>query len=74
MRYERSLKRKRDGEEKKTFEEFMREERASTEASISAIGSRADFTIENNGTPEKFKQKVEELFYTQILPLLQARE
>ena len=74
VRYERSLKRKRDGEEKKTFEEFMKEEQASTETSISAIGSRADFTIQNNGTPEKFKQKVEELFYTQILPLLQARE
>src|SRR3989338_1289494 len=46
------------GEDKTTFDEFLKEEKAKTEQSIPDIGSRADFKIVNEGTLEDYKKEV----------------
>lgn len=50
------------GEKDLTFERFKLEEKAATEVDIPEIGSKADFKIENNGSLDEFRRKVEELY------------
>lgn len=47
------------GEDKATFEEFLKEEKAKTEEFIPDIGSRADFKIVNEGTLENYKKEAQ---------------
>ncbi len=54
------------GEAELTYDRFSREEKAGTETDIPEIGSRADFKIENNGTLDEFREKVEEFFRSNI--------
>jgi dephospho-CoA kinase len=63
LRWERVRKRKeKAGEGELTFERFMAEEQAENEKYIPEIGKVADVCIENNGTSEEFRQKVEEFY------------
>lgn len=65
-RYERMRKRaEKEDEAKKTYEQFLEEEKAATELDIPKIASGADIKIENNGTFEEFREKVES-FYKQL--------
>jgi dephospho-CoA kinase len=60
MRFERTKQRKeKAGEETTSFEKFLEEEKVATELDIVRIGNNADYIIENDGTLEKFKEKVE---------------
>lgn len=66
-RFERMLKRgQKVGENKLTGAQFDKEESALTELDIPQIGASADFKIENNGTIEEFRSKVED-FTKQLL-------
>lgn len=61
IRFERMKKRKEKvGEKDLTFEQFKREEKAKTEIEIPRLGSKAEFKIENNGSLDEFRKKVEE--------------
>ena len=66
IRFERTRARKeKAGEEKTSFEQFLREEKLQTELLIPEIGKTADFTITNNGTLEEFKNQVKN-FYREV--------
>ncbi len=63
VRYERAKRRnEKAGEGEMSFDKFMGEERVETEIYIPEIGKTADAKIENNGTLEEFRQKVEEFY------------
>jgi dephospho-CoA kinase len=49
------------GEKNFSYEQFEKEERAETELEIPKIGAKADFKIENNGSLDEFRHKVEDL-------------
>lgn len=67
IRFERIRRRaEKSDEAKKTYKQFLREEAAATEVDIPEIGSKADLRIENNGTLDEFRQKVEQ-FYKQLV-------
>lgn len=61
IRFERMRARKEKiGESKKTFKQFLKEEKATNEILISEIGVRdAEFRFENNGLLDDFKKKIE---------------
>ena len=62
-RFERLKKRGEKTDEGTTsLEQFKKEEQALNEILISQIGSNADFKIENNGTFEQLKEKIESLY------------
>lgn len=62
-RFERmKLRKEKPGEENLTKERFLIEEKAKTEIHITKIGKNADYKIENNGSIEEFRQKVEEFY------------
>ena len=44
-----------------TLEQFKKEGKAETEVQIPEIGKNADFTLENSGTIDEFRGKIEEL-------------
>ncbi len=68
VRYERMLARgDKAGEKEISYEQFLREEKAATELDIPIIGNDADFKIENNGTLDEFRLKVEDLYKTSIV-------
>ncbi|HVZ66927.1 MAG TPA: hypothetical protein VG917_01570 [Patescibacteria group bacterium] len=50
------------GEDKATYEQFLKEEEAATETDIPKIGKTADFKIENDGDIDEFRKKVEEFY------------
>lgn len=62
IRYHRLKLRKEKKDEAKTYEQFMKEEKAQNELLIPQIGSKADFRIENNGSLEDFKKEVEKFY------------
>jgi dephospho-CoA kinase len=70
LRYERLKGRQGVGEKEKTWEQFLREEKAATEAYIPDFGSRADRKIENNGTQKELETYVREFFADLVLPRL----
>lgn len=62
LRYERTKARKQnEGEDEATFEEFLEEEGRLTEVSIHEIGRKADFKLNNNGTPDDLKKQTDEM-------------
>ncbi|MFH1403493.1 MAG: AAA family ATPase [Candidatus Altiarchaeota archaeon] len=61
VRYERVVKRGTRGERHISFDEFKVSEGRETERMIDEIGSNADYTIENTGTLDELKSKVDEL-------------
>lgn len=62
VRFERIKNRgEKAGESELTQEQFEREGRAETEIQIPEIGKQADFTIENSGTIDEFREKIENL-------------
>lgn len=62
IRYERIINRGEKAHEKDmTWEQFLEEEKASTEISIPPVMARAWRTIPNDGTPEIFAEKIREL-------------
>lgn len=66
VRFDRLKQRgEKAGEADLTFERFGKEEQAATETQIPQIGKKADFKIENNGTLDEFREKVEK-FYRSI--------
>lgn len=65
LRYERTTKRMRSDEDKKTYEEFLADEQVEHKhsgdkatLSLSAVKARADIFIENNSTLEDFRQEI----------------
>lgn len=62
IRYERTKARgEKAGENQTTFEEFMKQESAPTEIDIPKIAAQADFKIDNNGSVEELKQRLQDL-------------
>lgn len=59
LRWERINKRGEKTDDFSSFAKFLEKEKAKTEILIPAIGKKADFVIENNGTVENFFQKVD---------------
>lgn len=67
VRFERLRAREEKAHEKKlTRKQFEGEEKAATELDIPQIGKAADAKIENNGTLEEFREKVEEFYRASI--------
>ena len=59
IRYERSVKRgEKAGEDEATLKDFQSNEAKATEASISEVGERADFKIENNAGKEELEKAI----------------
>ena len=66
VRFDRLKQRgEKAGEVDLSIERFEKEEEAATETQIPQIGAKADFKIENNGSLDEFREKVEE-FYRSI--------
>ena len=62
VRFERIRNRsEKVGESELTLERFEKEGKAETEIQIPEIGKQADFTIENSGTIDEFREKIENL-------------
>lgn len=62
LRYKRLKQRsEKVGEIGLTFEQFLKEENSKAEENIVSLGKKADIKIENNGSLEEFKQKIENL-------------
>lgn len=62
VRFERIRNRdEKAGEANLTLEQFKKEGRAATEIQIPEIGKTADFTLDNSGTIDEFREKIEEL-------------
>lgn len=62
LRYERLKNRsEKVGETGLSRKQFMQEEAVETETKIPELGAKADIKIENNGSLEEFRQKVEKL-------------
>lgn len=57
LRYDRLVKRGREGEDKMSFEQFQKREAAATEADLDRIRDASDFVIDNSGDiPSLYKQ------------------
>ena len=67
LRYERLKNRSEKVRETGlSFDQFMKEENIETEKLIPQLGEQADVKIENAGSLEDFKTKVEEFFKQNI--------
>jgi dephospho-CoA kinase len=67
MRYERLLRRGREGEESLTLEEFRMKEARELEGSetgqqLGQVAAMADFVVENDSTLEALHEKLEQLY------------
>ena len=61
VRFERlKTRNEKVGEETTPYEQFTKEEQAENELLIPEIGASSDYKIENDGSLEEYKQKVEE--------------
>lgn len=62
IRWERLVKRNENGgDDKKTFEEFLKDEQHEADQLIKELGKKASSTITNNGTMEQFYNQMEEI-------------
>ncbi len=62
IRYERmKLRNENIGDSEKTYDEFMEDHNRETEATIPEVMSKADFSIDNNGTLEDLYRKIDEI-------------
>lgn len=66
IRWERISGRGEKTDDNAPFEEFMKMAETKTERDIPVIGAKADYRIDNNGTLEELKQRVDEVV-TKIL-------
>lgn len=64
IRYERCVARGEKGEEKITYEQFLKNEEAETERRIESIGRSADCTIDNSGTVDELLKNVDNALET----------
>lgn len=61
-RYERTRARGQNDDEKEaTFDQFLAEESEPTEVAIREIGAKANFKLNNNGTPEDLRKQADQL-------------
>jgi len=61
-RYERIIKRGENTDDKtKTLEEFKFDAQREAELTIAGLKERADFVLDNNGTPEELERQIEKL-------------
>jgi len=60
-RYERCLKRSEKGEDMVTFEEFRRADVRATESELGQIKNRADYVVDNLGSIQDLKEKIDEI-------------
>ncbi len=58
IRWSRLYKRSEKKDDKVSYENFLKKEKASAEVEISDIGKEADFIIENNGSIEDFEKEI----------------
>jgi len=58
-RYKRTVKRGTRGEADITFEQFMASEKKETERLIDILGGKADYRIENTGTLDDLRKRVD---------------
>lgn len=73
IRFNRVISAEREGhtgESNTTREEFDLREKANNEIYIPQIGSRADYTIENDGTKKELREKVADFYKARIEPAL----
>lgn len=62
LRYQRlKLRSEKVGEVGLTFEQFLKEEQSKAESEIPKLSTKADITIENNGSKDEFKNKIKQL-------------
>lgn len=62
LRYQRlKLRSEKVGEVGLSFEQFLEEEKSKAEEEIPKISQKADIKIENNGTKDEFKEKINKL-------------
>jgi dephospho-CoA kinase len=62
VRWERLVKRKENpGDDKKTFEEFLKDEQAEADRMIKELGKKAEYTINNDGNFENFYKQMEDI-------------
>jgi dephospho-CoA kinase len=61
LRYERVVLRREKGEEKNSFEEFLKAEQRGTEKGLSKIKKTADHVIENDGSVEQLLKKIDDI-------------
>ncbi|MDO8618750.1 MAG: hypothetical protein Q7R49_02265 [Candidatus Daviesbacteria bacterium] len=67
LRYKRLKKRsEKVGETGLSFEQFMKEEEVKTETEIPKLGKKAEIKIENNGTLQDFKEKIQAFYNTNL--------
>lgn len=63
-RWERLVKREENpGDDKKTFEEFCRDEQAEPERLIQELGKEAEVRIDNDGSVEELYTTIEKIIY-----------
>jgi dephospho-CoA kinase len=65
LRYSRVVERGTRGEKDISFEEFKASEMNETERLIDDLGGKADYVIENTGTLDELKEKVDEILEKQ---------
>ena len=62
IRYQRVVKRNENvGDDKKTFEEFLNDEKAEADAQIPAVMATAKVSIDNNGTFEELHSQIDKI-------------
>jgi dephospho-CoA kinase len=62
IRWERLVKRNENpGDDKKTYEQFLKDEQAEADRMIKELGSKAEYTITNNGGFEDFYGQMEKI-------------
>lgn len=60
LRYERLVKRNENpGDDKKTYEQFLKDEQSEADKLIGELGKQAAFTLVNNGTLTEFHQSID---------------
>lgn len=62
LRHKRLMQRNENqGDDKKTYEQFLKDEQSEADSLISELGKNARFTIVNNGTKEELFEKIEDI-------------
>ena len=61
IRYERCLRRSEKGEDRVTFEEFRKADVRATESELGQIENRADYVVDNSGSIQDLKKKIDEI-------------
>lgn len=62
LRWERLVARKENpGDDKKTYEDFLKDEQAEADRLIKSLGAKAEFKITNNETYDEFYKQMDEI-------------